>query len=273
MWDRSIIKSNAKLALRGRYWLCLGASLVCAILTGSFFSQGSSVKTVFQIPDNFNSYSYYGSRHDFRNALYNFLHSFGISHLLPLIFIVIIPLLMLWLAYSIFVVPAFEIGESRFYVHNRFRDMRFSAIFSGFTANWLNTVVVKLITNLIIFGWTLLFVIPGIIATLRYSMVNYILSDNPNLSGPRAREISNQLTMGEKGSIFVFRLSFIGWVLLCGMTFGIGFIFLRPYTRASFAELYIFLRDRAIQNGMLDPSELGLNVPQNPVPPTSTNAY
>ena len=273
MWDRSIIKSNAKLALRGRYWLCLAASLVCAILTGSFFSQGSSVKTIYQIPDNFNSYSYYGSRHDFRDAFYNFLHFFGINHLLPLIFIFVIPILMLMIAYSIFVSPAFEIGESRFYVHNRFGDTRFSAIFSGFTANWLNTVGVKLVTNLIILGWTLLFVVPGIIASLRYSMINYILSDNPNLSGARAREISNQLTMGEKGSIFVFGLSFIGWIILCGMTFGIGFIFLRPYTHASGAELYIFLRDRAIQNGMLDPSELGLNAPQNPVPPTSTSAY
>lgn len=36
MWDRAILKSNAKLALRGRYWTAFAASLVAMILTGGY---------------------------------------------------------------------------------------------------------------------------------------------------------------------------------------------------------------------------------------------
>ena len=39
---------------------------------------------------------------------------------------------------------------------------------------------------------------------------------------------------------------------------GIGVFFVNPYYEATKAELYIYLRDRAIQTGMVQPEELGL---------------
>ena len=114
------------------------------------------------------------------------------------------------------------------------------------------------VTELFIFLWSLLLLIPGIYKTYQYYMVPYILSDNPNIPGARARSISRAMTDGEKLNIFLLELSFIGWYLLGGLCLGIGVFFVNPYYEATKAELYIYLRDRAIQTGMVQPEELGL---------------
>jgi len=69
------------------------------------------------------------------------------------------------------------------------------------------------------------------------------------------------MTNGEKGAIFVLILSFLGWFLLGAICFGVGILFVIPYYNATMSELYVFLRDRAIQTGQLNPAELGLVVP------------
>ena len=40
MWDRKILKSNAKTALRGRYWLAFAVALVASLLAGKLFAGG-----------------------------------------------------------------------------------------------------------------------------------------------------------------------------------------------------------------------------------------
>lgn len=41
MWDRKILKSNAKTALRGRYWLAFAVALVASLLAGKLFAGGA----------------------------------------------------------------------------------------------------------------------------------------------------------------------------------------------------------------------------------------
>ena len=43
---------------------------------------------------------------------------------------------------------------------------------------------------------------------------------------------------GHKWELFCLELSFIGWVLLAGITFGVGGIFLAPYMKAAYAAFY-----------------------------------
>ena len=83
------------------------------------------------------------------------------------------------------------------------------------------------------------------------------MAENPNISSRRAFELSRQMTDGEKWNIFVLDLSFIGWYVLCGITFGIGFLFLNPYLQATNAELYSALRAKAFAANFTDDSELG----------------
>lgn len=62
--------------------------------------------------------------------------------------------------------------------------------------------------------WSLLFVIPGIVAALRYSMAPYYLAENPDLSAGEAIEKSKAAMRDNKLAYFMLQLSFVGWSLL-----------------------------------------------------------
>lgn len=89
-------------------------------------------------------------------------------------------------------------------------------------------------------------------------MVPYILSNNPNIGYKRALHLSKQMTNGEKMNIFVLDLSFIGWFFLGILTFGIGVLFVLPYYNATKAELYLVLRQKALESGLSSKEELNM---------------
>lgn len=68
--------------------------------------------------------------------------------------------------------------------------------------------------GLFIFLWSLLFVIPGIIATYSYSMTAYILCENPEMTAREAIKKSKELMKGNRWRLFCLELSFMGWILL-----------------------------------------------------------
>lgn len=78
-------------------------------------------------------------------------------------------------------------------------------------------VGLKLLTMLFTTLWSLLFVIPGIIASYRYAMAEYLLYRYPQLTPMQAISMSKQRMMGHKMNLFVLELSFIGWSLLCSI--------------------------------------------------------
>ncbi|MCL2024719.1 MAG: DUF975 family protein [Coriobacteriia bacterium] len=88
-----------------------------------------------------------------------------------------------------------------------------------------------------IFLWSLLFVIPGIVAMYRYALAPYILFENPGKSPAQCITESSMLMKGRKGALFTLDLSFILWGLLVVFTGGIATFFVTPYhtlTRAGF---------------------------------------
>lgn len=98
--------------------------------------------------------------------------------------------------------------------------------------------VLSLLTGIYIFLWTLLFVIPGIVAVFKYAMAPFILAENPGMKPSEAITASKQLMDGHKGELFILDLSFIGWALLNLLTLGIGSLWLNPYTNAAYAAFY-----------------------------------
>ena len=67
--------------------------------------------------------------------------------------------------------------------------------------------------------WGLLFIIPGVIAAIRYSMAPYLLADDPSLSASEAIQKSKEMMKGRKASYFMLMISFIGWSLV--ISFGL----------------------------------------------------
>lgn len=62
--------------------------------------------------------------------------------------------------------------------------------------------------------WSLLFIIPGIVATFRYSQCFYVRVDHPELSASQCINESKRLMRGNKGKLFCLYLSFFGWAFL-----------------------------------------------------------
>lgn len=103
---------------------------------------------------------------------------------------------------------------------------------------WKTMVIAGLLQTLYIFLWTLLFIIPGIIAAYRYAMTSYILAENPEMKAGEAIDRSKELMMGNKWRLFCLHFSFIGWGFLCMLTMGIGNLWLTPYMEAATAAFY-----------------------------------
>lgn len=95
-----------------------------------------------------------------------------------------------------------------------------------------------LLSQLYVFLWTLLLVVPGLIKSYSYAMTPFVLADDPNISYNAAIDRSCALMDGHKLDLFLLDLSFIGWILLSLLTCGIGFLWLIPYMQASHALYY-----------------------------------
>ena len=116
----------------------------------------------------------------------------------------------------------------------------------GFSENFGRHVGGYLLVMLYTFLWSLLFIIPGIIKGLSYSMTTYILADEPDLSAQEALRRSQQMMMGHKGQLFLLQLSFIGWHFLSLFTFGLlEPLFIVPWINAATTEFYEDLRTEA----------------------------
>ena len=117
-------------------------------------------------------------------------------------------------------------------------------LFEGFE-EFVRAFVLWITNELLIALWSLLFIIPGIIKTLSYSMSYYILLDNPEMSANEARKRSMQMMDGNKWRLFCLNFSFIGWILLSFLTFGILLFWVAPYMEAAKAEFYQSLLDNS----------------------------
>ena len=215
------LKGIAREELSGRWWLAVGVSFVAALL-----GEGGG-----GISLNLNANSNFGD-------IFPYLQDMILT-IFP-----IAVLVSIWAVFITFIGPAIELGHKMFYIKLcRGEQVSFSILFSKFSCFW-KAFVLRLLTGLLIFLWSLLLLIPGIIAAFRYSMAMYIMADNPEIGILEAIEESKMIMEGNKLDLFVLWLSFIGWAILSILTFGIGFLFLAPYINAVTAAFYLEVSGR-----------------------------
>lgn len=138
---------------------------------------------------------------------------------------------------------AISVGKAHYYIKlvNGEPQNGFSTLFYHFR-HWGNTLLLRLLTALKVFLWTLLLVIPGIVAAYRYSMATYIMAENPHISPGEALAQSARMMRGNKLRLFYLHISFIGWAILSALSFGIGYILLNPYMDTSEAAFYLDIK-------------------------------
>lgn len=132
----------------------------------------------------------------------------------------------------------FMLGLANFFVKfNRGEEALVDDLFAGFQ-QYVPALTLHLLTVLFTSLWSLLFVIPGIVAALSYSMAFYVLRDHPETRPREALRISSRMMWGHKMQLFLLYLSFFGWVVLSALSLGIGFLWLGPYVSLSVAGFY-----------------------------------
>ncbi len=117
-------------------------------------------------------------------------------------------------------------------------------LLQGFrTDNFTATIGLYVKSAIYIFLWSLLFCIPGIVKSYAYSMAPYIMADHPEITGEQAITASKNLMNGKKGKLFCLQFSFIGWILLSCLTFGILALWVGPWMDVAQAKFYESIKD------------------------------
>jgi len=93
-------------------------------------------------------------------------------------------------------------------------------VFLGFE-HFKKSLGLFLFMYLFVFLWTLLFIVPGIIASIRYSQAFFILADDPSKGVRQCMDESKAMMKGNKAKYFWLGLSFIGWSILASLPSGI----------------------------------------------------
>lgn len=248
-WSRAELKQKAKTGIKNYYPVAVGVSVILGLLgIGRNVTADSSASSI-GISGSGDAAEIIGSLTEAELVALGFM-VLGTVALASLIGFVI----------KLLVMNVIQVGGCRFYLESQKRQQSAGtgSLTWGFhSGGYLNLVKIMVLKDIKIFLWSILLVIPGIIKTLEYKMVPYILAEEPNISSAEAFARSRQMMKGNKWKLLVLELSFIGWYFLAGF---VGFLLgmipaagsvlaavpgfcLDPYVYATHAELYMALKD------------------------------
>lgn len=164
---------------------------------------------------------------------------------LTVLSIVLSPLLVSLLGFYVILVKRdpseqFSLGEE---IKNIFKV--------SFDATYGKKLVVSILRTVFITLWCFLFIIPGIVYNYSSYFSFQIMCENPNLKPMEALKLSKKMVKGNRSELFALDLSFIGWWILCGISFGIASIYAIPYYLTTQALYYENFKLRALQEGRI----------------------
>ncbi|MCK8058507.1 MULTISPECIES: DUF975 family protein [unclassified Fusibacter] len=249
MWDRKELKLKARGFLSNFYGQAFMVSLLAAICgfgEDNPIRYGASATDEVAMIDGvvlkYNSWLPFIGSIEFTNNAYFLIHLFS----------------LLFISFAL--LNPIYVGICNYFKRGQVEDVDLQALkFSFHGKHYLNISKTMMFKSIKVFLFYLMLVIPGIIKRYVYCMVPYILSDNPKMSTQRALELSDWMTDGHKVDIWVLELSFLGWLILGGLFFGIGIAFVNPYIDATKAQLYLKLREIAIEKHLTNAIELNMS--------------
>lgn len=278
MWTRKELKEKGKLSFKRNYWKAVLVSLLLVFMVrgavnfgfggrgGSNESDANAVTTqaeqsetvgqdqdIIELPeivlnpsdliDSDDPDSIPVGFTDFLIELRNTIGGIGILALVVGGILLFIVLFIVIAAIHAFLFNPLEAGTARFFVRNLNDKAEIRELAYCYDHGYLNVVKTVFLRDLYIVLWGLLLIIPGIIKSYEYRMVNYILAENPEMNTKDVFAMSRDMMRGNKWRAFVLDLSFLGWHLLSLITIGLAVIFyVFPYRNMTNAALYEFLR-------------------------------
>lgn len=263
MWTRAELKAKAKFALKRNYWKAVLVAIIMALCFGgtggsvssddvNIDSDSGSVSITDSFVEGFKE-GYNSGRNDsvfeddyYENSLDDDLDDLGdlfsgaSAGILVIVVLVVVGIIFaIALLLTAFVFNPLGVGCARFFVKDINEPATLNELTYAFDHSYMNVVKIMFMKQLKIFGWTLLFIVPGIIKSYEYRMIPYIVAENPDISYDDAFATTKRMMNGNKWNTFVLDLSFIGWNLLSACTLGLlSVFFVGPYIRLTDAALY-----------------------------------
>lgn len=240
MFDRRKYKNFALKQLKGRWGVPVIMTLIVAVIM--FIFNIPNYISLFSNPDFLDLLYFEGSLTEFLYA-YNQISNSSTSFLVTLIQTVASAILAFA---TINVYLKMSRSPEKVTLGHFIEGMNF----------WGKAALASLWKYLWVFLWSLLFVIPGIIKSIAYSQMYFILCEYENVSVTKAMRISIVITQGHKVDLFITYLSFLGWALLSALTLGIGTLWLEPYMNMTLINAYHGLMREALETGKIKPEDL-----------------
>ena len=145
---------------------------------------------------------------------------------------------------SLLITPPLGVGLALFFLNvYDGGNLEIKTLFNPFKEVWLNSVLAYFMMIVIVSIGTILFIIPGIIATLMFSQVLYIIAEDKKIDPYNALVKSKQMMEGNKWKLFKILLRILLLAIGCILTLGIGFIWLAPYQNAVYAKFYKVIKE------------------------------
>ena len=141
-----------------------------------------------------------------------------------------------------------ELGQSIFFLNlAKNKEGKVSDIFLGYK-NFIKVIGVGILINIIVSIGLIVFIIPGLILYIMYSQSYYILAENPNIGIVECLRESRLIMDGQKWNYLVLMMSFILWILLTIITFGIAGFYVIPYYELTFTNFYLDIKNLKLDN-------------------------
>lgn len=257
------LKKQALSSLKGKWGIAVIATLIFNIVM--FFPTGLNYTVSFnETFDMFTQLANGGALNNFENAAQ--VNRSAFASILP----------FLIFAYDLLLTGAFTYGLVSLFLNLiRNNNGQIEDIFTGFK-NYGRTFVINLLVSIFQIFWSLLWVIPYIIAIViivfmflggrasenmiggiiiiailtlilsitlaifmnRYALVYYIAHDDRDISASDAIKKSIELMKGNKVRLFLLQLSFIGWFILGTILLLIPLLWATSYLSATTAAFY-----------------------------------
>ena len=128
---------------------------------------------------------------------------------------------MILMIVNIIAISLIGFEKNNYYLKvSRNENVSYKELFNKFEV-CIPYILIYLMTSLFVILWSLLFIIPRIVASFSYNLVYYIKLDNLEMSTFEVINKSKQMMKGYKLDFFVLTLNFIGWEILGIFTFGL----------------------------------------------------
>ena len=134
----------------------------------------------------------------------------------------------------------FNAGLLQFVRSNGEEKLRVESLLSTFNKQLYGKIILlSIVKSLFIFLWLLLFIVPGIVKAMSYSMTPFVIADDADVDYREALDRSEAIMEGHKLDFFVIQLVYIVLIILSVVfTFGIGILLLDPYYETVTAKFY-----------------------------------